>query len=333
MRRVATSFDLRLSVCGRVWTNPLCLVSGTVGYGTELPTLVSGFDLNALGAVALKGVYQAPRRGNPLPRLAETAGGLLNSIGLEGVGIDALIDEKLPALAAFSCAKIANLCGNTLDEYAALCARCEALSPDLLTAVELNVSCPNLKPGEGGMEFGTDAEQLARVVRASKAEIPSRPLFVKLSPNVTSIADMAQAAVEAGADGLSVINTLSGMAIDLERGCPVLGHNYGGLSGPAIKPVALKMVHQVYTRLVQINRPVPLIGMGGVWTGRDALEFMVAGATAVGIGTVNFAEPLAYRRILDEINALLPQIAERYGLSPGGSIQPLIGALRLHRPV
>lgn len=324
------SISLAIDVCGRRWTNPLCLASGTFGYGMEIPQLVAGFDLDAVGAIALKGVYRAPRLGNPLPRLAETPSGLLNSIGLEGVGIDALLEEKLPLLAGRRCAVIANLCGNTLDEYAELCARCDQAPLDQLHLVELNVSCPNLKPGEGGMEFGQQPQLLAAVVAACKQALPSRPLLVKLSPNVASIEDLAQAAVEAGADGLSVINTLGGMAIDLERGRPVLGHNVGGLSGPAIKPVALKMVHKVYMRLRAIGSDAPIVGMGGIWSGRDALEFMVAGATAVGLGTVNFAEPLAYQRILNEIHALLPIIAPTYGLAEDTGIDKLVGALRLN---
>lgn len=287
--------------------NPVMTASGTFGYGEEFKEYV---DLEKIGAFVTKGLSLKPRAGNPTPRIVETPGGMLNAIGLQNVGIDAFIQKKVPFLRTVNTPAIANFFGYTPDEYAELAVRLDAI-PEV-AALEVNISCPNVK--QGGIVFGTDPACAATVVAACRAAT-SKTLIVKLSPNVTDIVEMAQACEGAGADALSVINTLTGMAIDLERRRPVLANVTGGLSGPAIKPIALRMVWQV-ARAVK----VPVIGIGGIMSAIDALEFILAGATAVQVGTASFVNPGAAQEIAEGMEQWL---AAR-GIA---DITSLIGAL------
>lgn len=287
--------------------NPVMTASGTFGYGEEFSQYV---DLEKIGAFVTKGLSLKPRAGNPTPRIVETPGGMLNAIGLQNVGIDAFTQKKVPFLRSVNTPAIANFFGYTPDEYAELASRLDAI-PEV-AALEVNISCPNVK--QGGIVFGTDPGCAASVVTACRAAT-KKTLIVKLSPNVTDIVEMAQACEGAGADALSVINTLTGMAIDLERRRPVLANVTGGLSGPAIKPIALRMVWQV-ARAVK----VPVIGIGGIMSATDALEFILAGATAVQVGTASFVNPAAAQEIAEGMEQWL---AAR-GIA---DINSLIGAL------
>lgn len=287
--------------------NPVMTASGTFGYGEEFKEYV---DLEKIGAFVTKGLSLKPRAGNPTPRIVETPGGMLNAIGLQNVGIEAFIQKKVPFLRTVNTPAIANFFGYTPDEYAELAARLDAI-PEV-AALEVNISCPNVK--QGGIVFGTDPGCAASVVAACRAAT-RKTLIVKLSPNVTDIVEMAQACEGAGADALSVINTLTGMAIDLERRRPVLANVTGGLSGPAIKPIALRMVWQVAKAV-----KVPVIGIGGIMSAIDALEFMLAGATAVQVGTASFVNPGAAQEIAEGMEQWL---AAR-GIA---DITSLIGAL------
>lgn len=270
--------DLSVRIGALRLKNPVLTASGTFGYGTEYADYA---DLSKLGGIVTKTVTLEPRDGNPMPRLAETPAGMLNSIGLANVGVERFIADKLPALEGLDAAVIVNVAGNTADEYGALTERVE--SCPRVDAVEVNVSCPNVE--QGGLVFGTDPKTLARVVgkvrRATK-----KPIIVKLTPNVTDIAQMAKSAADAGADALSLINTLVGMAVDIETRRPLIGRTFGGLSGPAIKPVALAMVYKVFKAV-----SVPVIGIGGITDWKDAIEFLIAGAAAVQVGTWNFVDP------------------------------------------
>ena len=268
---------------------PIITASGTFGYGKEYDGLV---DFSAIGAVTAKGVTLEPRPGNPAPRICETPSGMLNAIGLENPGVDVFIGEKLPWLAERSIPTIANINGTTVDEYAEMARRLTGCEP--LVALEVNISCPNVE--HGGMEFGRVPEATSEVVSAVRAAT-DLPVMVKLSPNVTDICLIAKAAVEAGADILSLTNTLLGMSIDVHTRRPHIARGKAGLSGPAIKPVAVRMVHEVYQALPE----VPLVGMGGIMTGDDAVEFMLAGASAVGVGTASFVSPSAAADILSGI--------------------------------
>ena len=268
--------------------NPVLTASGTFGYGLEFEPYL---DLQKLGGIVVKGLYYGAREGNPPPRLVETPSGLINAIGLQGVGVEAFAAKVLPKLRKVETAVIVNVCGADDDEYAAVVEYLDR--QDGIAAYELNISCPNVKK-EGAcpaLSPRTTYDLVKRIKAASR-----RPLITKLSPNVTSIVEIAQAAEEAGTDAVALINTLLAMAIDLETRRPKLGNIYGGLSGPAIKPVALRMVHQVASRL-----KVPVVGMGGIMTGADALEFLVAGAAAVEVGTASFVDPDAAGRIVGEI--------------------------------
>ncbi|MFO8112264.1 MAG: dihydroorotate dehydrogenase [Desulfosalsimonadaceae bacterium] len=266
--------------------NPVMTASGTFGYGVEFSGLM---DLNRLGGIVVKGLSLAPVPGNPPPRIAETACGMLNAIGLENIGVEAFVKEKLPVLKGFDTPVIANIYGTSVDEYARLAQKIDGI--DGIDGIEVNISCPNVKAG--GVAFGTDPEMAAQVVAAVKAQT-GKTIIVKLSPNVTSVAGIAQSAEASGADAVSLINTITGMAIDAETRRPVLGNITGGLSGPAIKPVALRMVWEV-ARAVAI----PVIGIGGIMTAADALEFIIAGATAVQVGTATFVNPSACIDIID----------------------------------
>ncbi|KAB0668697.1 dihydroorotate dehydrogenase [Oryzomonas sagensis] len=299
--------DLSVSIAGLELRNPVMTASGTFGYGEEFAEYV---DLATIGAFVTKGLSLRPRAGNPTPRIVETPGGMLNAIGLQNVGIDAFIEKKVPFLRSVATPAIANFFGNTIDEYAELARRLDAI-PEI-AGLEVNISCPNVK--QGGIVFGTDPQCAFQVVTACR-EATIKPLIVKLSPNVTDIVSMAKACADAGADALSLINTLTGMAIDLERRRPVLANITGGLSGPAVKPVALRMVWQV-ARAVNL----PIIGIGGIMNARDALEFILAGATAVQVGTASFINPGAAQEIAEGMEKWLAENGVE-------DVKSLIGAL------
>ena len=306
--------DLETQFCGLHLKNPVIASSGTFGYGLEFESI---FDLTRLGGFVVKGLSKEPIAGNPPPRLVETPSGMLNSIGLQNVGVRAFVEEKLPKLAGLDTAVFANVFGYEPEDYVEVLRVLE--DAEGLAGYELNVSCPNTK--HGGMQFGSDAGLLSEVVglaRKAVAHRPLRPLMVKLSPNVTDIASMARAAEEAGADALSLVNTFLGMAIDTRTRRPRLGANFGGLSGPAIKPLALRMVYQA----AQAVR-IPVIGMGGIATGEDVAEFLLAGASAVQVGTATFWDPQSPGRIVDEFRRFLR--AESIA-----NAADLIGALQLN---
>jgi dihydroorotate dehydrogenase (NAD+) catalytic subunit len=278
--------NLTVNLGGIRLNNPVTVASGTFGYGREYEDYI---DIAGIGAVIVKGTTLEPRNGNPPPRIIETSAGMLNAIGLENPGVEVFVNEYLPYLHAKKVTVIANIAGNTLEEYAAIAARLEGCPG--IAGIELNISCPNVK--QGGLQFGTDPQMVKNVVQAVKART-SLPVMPKLSPNVTDIVEIALAAQEGGADALSMINTLMGMAIDVCTRRPVLANLFGGLSGPAIKPVALRMIYQVYREV-----RIPILGGGGIMNATDALEFIMAGASAVSIGTGNFVNP----RLADEITA------------------------------
>ena len=307
---------LAVDLCGLSLATPLVLLSGCVGFGEEY-TRVAGFSNHDVGAVCLKGTTLKPRLGNRPHRVTETPAGMLNAIGLQNPGTDQVVNHILPSLDFTETRYIANVSGSTIEEYAEV-TRLFDDSP--IDAIEINISCPNVK--EGGVTFGNDPDMSARVVAACRA-VTKKPLITKLSPNQTDIAGNARQCIEAGTDGFAVINTLMGMAIDIEQRIPIIGNNQGGLSGPAIKPVALLKVHQVYQ--VCKNHNIPIIGQGGVNCAADAIEFLIAGATTVGIGTALFYDPL----ICSKINQGIIDYLDRHGLN---SVQPLTGSLTLNTP-
>ncbi len=284
--------DLRVDVGGIRLKNPVMTSSGTFGYGAEYKDLI---DLNRLGGIVVKGLSLEPARGNPAPRIVETPCGMLNAIGLENVGIEAFVRDKLPFLKTLSTPTVVNLYGKTIEEYAALTRRVDEIEG--IAGIEVNISCPNVKAG--GCAFGVDPETVRLLVQTLRAQT-RLPLLVKLSPNVTDITVIARSAEDAGADAISLINTLTGMAVDIETRRPKLANITGGLSGPAIRPVALRMVWQVAETV-----KIPVVGMGGIMTARDALEFLIAGATAIQVGTANFVNPRASLEIVDGIGAYL----------------------------
>lgn len=302
---------LGVDFCGLELASPVVLLSGCVGFGEEY-TRVAGFSNRDVGAIVLKGTTLAPRLGNPPHRVWETPSGMLNAIGLQNPGVDAVIERILPELDFGETRFIANACGSTIEEYVEVTRRFDN-SP--IDAIEINISCPNVK--EGGVQFGNYPDMSARVVAACRA-VTKKPLITKLSPNQTDIAANAKACIDAGTDALSVINTLTGMAIDVDSREPVLGNVQGGLSGPAIRPIALLKVHEVYQEARAHD--IPIIGQGGIETARDALEFVVAGASAVGLGTALFYDPLAAKHI----NAGIEDYLERHGVA---SVLDLVGAL------
>jgi dihydroorotate dehydrogenase (NAD+) catalytic subunit len=304
--------DLRTTIGGLVLKNPVLTASGAFGYGREFMDLI---DLDRLGGIILKGVSLSPTRGNPPPRVVETASGMLNAIGLENVGFDALVREKLPILETLDAPVFINLYGTTVEEYAALAAASEEV--DRIDAVEVNISCPNVKAG--GAAFGVDPASAAAVTAAVRSRT-TKPVMVKLSPNVADVAAIARSVEDAGADAVSLINTLTGMAVDLKTRRPVLANVTGGLSGPAIKPVALRMVWQAAGAV-----SIPVVGIGGIMTAEDALEFLTVGASAVQVGTANFVDPSASVRIIEGIKAFLSE----NGI---GRVTDMVGALTV-RPV
>jgi len=308
--------DPRLAVdfCGLAFNTPLVLLSGCVGFGEEY-TRVHGFTNRDAGGICLKGTTGAPRLGNQPHRVYETPEGMLNAIGLQNPGVDQVISDILPTLDFSETRFIANVSGSTIEEYYEVTRKFDD-SP--IDAIEINISCPNVK--EGGVAFGNDPAMSARVVETCR-KATNKPLITKLSPNQTDIAGNARGCIEAGTDAFAVINTLMGMAIDIEAKRPVIGNNQGGLSGPAIKPVALLKTHQVYQ--VCKGHNIPIIGQGGVMTASDAIEFMLAGASAVGVGTALFYDPL----VLPKINAGILDYLNRHGHR---SVSELTGQLSLN---
>ena len=290
--------NTKVTLSGLTLDNPVIPASGTFGFGYEFADI---YDINVLGSISCKGTTREPRFGNPTPRIAECTNGLINSVGLQNPGVDKVISEELPKLAkVYSKPVVANVSGFSIEEYAETCAKMDA-QPQV-GILEVNVSCPNVH--NGGMSFGTSAESAAAVTKAVKA-VTKKPVYIKLSPNVTDIAAIAKACEDAGADGISLINTLLGMRIDLKTRKPVIANKMGGFSGPAIFPVAVRMVYQVYEA---VN--IPIIGMGGVSSARDVIEMMLAGATAVQVGAANLVDPFACRNIIED----LPKVMEEFGI-------------------
>lgn len=285
-----------VTIAGVTWKNPVTVASGTFGSGAEYSELV---DLNQLGAVTTKGVANIPWQGNPTPRIAETYGGMINAVGLQNPGIDLFAKRDIPFLKQYDTKIVVNVCGKSITDYVEVV---ERLGDEPVDMLEINVSCPNVK--EGGIAFGQDPKALFEITKEVKA-VAKQPIIMKLSPNVTDITEMAKAAEAAGADALSLINTLTGMKIDIHKRTFAVANKTGGLSGPAIKPVAVRMVYQV-AHAVRI----PIIGMGGITTGEDAIEFIMAGATAVSVGTANFHDPMASVKVVQGIEEYM----KRYGV-------------------
>jgi dihydroorotate dehydrogenase (NAD+) catalytic subunit len=308
---------LRFSFCGLDFGSPLVLLSGCVGFGEEY-TRIEGFSNRDAGAIVLKGTTQNPRLGNPPHRVYETPAGMLNAIGLQNPGVDHVVRRILPELDFSETRFIANVSGSTIEEYVEVTRRFDQ-SP--IDAIEINISCPNVK--EGGVAFGNYPDMSAQVVQACR-RVTNKPLITKLSPNQTDIRENARRCIEAGSDALAVINTIMGMAIDVDSRRPVIGNIQGGLSGPAIKPIALLKVHQVYE--VARRHHVPIIGQGGITTATDALEFIIAGASAVGIGTSLFYDPMVCKKI----NTGIREHLESQGLK---SVEELVGSLRTGKEV
>lgn len=300
--------QLAVNVAGVSFKNPVIMASGTFGFGREYETL---YPLSALGGISSKGMTLHPRAGNPPPRIAETPAGMLNAVGLQNPGLTHFIDVELPNLTQKNTTVIANVAGGTVEECIEIATRLDATDLDM---IELNISCPNVK--QGGVAFGTSCEAAAEITRAMR-QATSKPLMVKLSPNVTDIVSIAKAVEAEGADAISLINTLLGMRIDLHTRRPVLRNNVGGLSGPAVFPVAVRMVYQVAQAV-----SIPVVGMGGISTAEDAIEMMMAGATAVQVGSVIFSDPMAPLRIIDGIERFLEenQITQVSDLI--GTVQP-----------
>ena len=304
---------LSINFCGMQFNSPIVLLSGCVGFGEEY-TRVAGFSNTDAGAIVLKGTTLEPRLGNPPHRIWETPMGMLNAIGLQNPGVDAVINDILPKLDFSETRFIANVCGSTIDDYAEVTRRFDD-SP--IDAIEINISCPNIK--EGGVSFGNYPETSARVIAACR-KATTKPIIAKLSPNQTDIQENARQCIEAGSDGLAVINTITGMAIDTETRTPIIGNVQGGLSGPAIRPIALLKVKQVYE--VAAKHSIPIIGQGGITTVNDAVEFIIAGSTTIGIGTALFYDPL----VCKTINAGIVEYLDHHGLTGLGD---LIGSLKL----
>lgn len=298
--------NMKINIAGIELKNPVMTASGTFGSGKEYSEYI---DLNKLGAIVVKGVSSIPWKGNDSPRIAETYGGMLNSVGLQNPGVEAFIKEDLPFLKQYDTKIIVNIAGRTVEEY---CQVAERLRDTDIDMIELNISCPNVK--EGGVSFGTDSSMAEEATRAVK-KVAKQPLIVKLTPNVTDIVSIAKAVVAGGADAISLINTLIGMAIDINTRKPILANIVGGLSGPAIKPVAVRMVYQVAKAV-----DVPIIGMGGIMTGEDAVEFILAGATGVAVGMANFTNPTATIDVLDGIERYM----DKHGFN---SLEELRGSL------
>ena len=306
--------NLHTSFCGMSLNSPIILLSGCVGFGEEY-TRIKGFSNAEVGAVCLKGTTLEPRLGNKPHRIAETPNGMLNSIGLQNPGTEAVIDEIMPSLKKNETKFIINISGSSVEEYGEIAKHFDDTDID---AVEINISCPNVK--EGGVAFGNDPEMSFRVVEICRKNT-TKPIITKLSPNQTDIAKNAARCIDAGSDGLAVINTVTGMAVDIETRKPVIGNNRGGLSGPSIKPIALLRVHQVYQ--VSKKHSIPIIGQGGITSANDALEFIIAGAATIGVGTALFYDPL----VCEKINTGISQYLSDQKISNVGS---LVGTLQLN---
>ncbi len=290
--------NTKVNLCGIELDNPVIPASGTFGFGYEFAEL---YDINCLGTFSFKGTTKDPRFGNPTPRIAECDSGMINAVGLQNPGVEKVISEEIPKLAkCFSKPVMANVSGFSLEEYAYTCEKID--KQEQVGWLEVNISCPNVHGG--GMSFGTSPEAAAEVTRAVKA-VTTKPVIIKLSPNVTDIVSIAKACEEAGADGISLINTLLGMRIDLKTGKPVIANKMGGFSGAAIKPVGIRMVYQVSSAV-----KIPVVGMGGVSTAKDVIEYIMAGATAVEVGAANLVNPYVCKEIIDE----LPAVMEKYGI-------------------
>ncbi len=303
--------DLSVQLGALHLKNPIIAASGCFGYGVEYQDAV---DLSSLGGVAVKGLFLAEREGHPPPRIVETPAGMLNAIGLQGIGVHRFVAEKLPELRRLGATTIVNICGSTLDEY---CEVARVLSDhEGVGAIELNISCPNIK--EGGIQFGCSLTGTYDVVNGVR-KVTSLPLIPKLTPNVTDVASFARASEEAGADAISLVNTFLAMAIDVETRKPKLSNVLGGLSGPAIRPIAVRMVWECHQAV-----KLPILGMGGIATVQDALEFIIAGASAVQVGTANFADPFVWSKLIDGLDAYL----ERHKIA---RVQDLVGRLELPR--
>ena len=306
--------NLHTSFCGMSLNSPIVLLSGCVGFGEEY-TRIKGFSNSDIGAVCLKGTTLDARLGNKLHRIAETPNGMLNAIGLQNPGTQAVIEEIMPGLDKTETKFIINISGSSVEEYGEIARHFDDTDID---AIEINISCPNVK--EGGVAFGNDPEMSFRVVEICRKNT-SKPIITKLSPNQTDIAHNALRCIDAGSDGLAVINTVMGMAIDIKSKKPIIGNNRGGLSGPAIKPIALLKVHQVYE--VSKKHSIPIIGQGGIINSKDAIEFIIAGANTVGVGTALFYDPL----VCKEINNGISQYLDDHGLE---NVSSLVGSLKLN---
>lgn len=313
MTEMSNNVDMSVDFAGLKLSNPVFTVSGTCGYTDELGDFM---DINRLGGFITKSITPRPRKGNPPPRIVETDSGMLNAIGWANVGLNRFIEEKLPAIREMSPAVFVNVAGETFADYLAVV---ERLADETgIAGFELNISCPNVE--HGGVSIGTDPAQITEITRAIKKAAGNKVLMVKLSPAVTNITVMARAAVEAGADALSLINTFTAMVIDIETRKPILANRTGGLSGPAIKPIAVYLVNKVYNEVTK-NSNIPILGMGGIRTASDAIEFILAGASAIGIGTANFIEPDCSANIIEGI--------KKYCISHNVSnIKELIGSLK-----
>ena len=298
--------DLSVSLCGVTLKNPIIAASGTYGFGRDFTRF---YDISRLGAISAKGVTPKARAGNPPVRIVETPSGILNAVGLQNPGIDAFLETELPWMLEQGATVICNISGNTIEEF---CEMTRKLDNSGVAFIEVNVSCPNVH--EGGKVFGSDPESILAVTQAVRC-CTKKPIMIKLSPNVADIAEMAVAAQEGGADSVSLINTITGMAIDVNTRRPVLGNITGGMSGPAVRPVALRMCYQVAQAV-----SIPVVGMGGIMTGEDAVMFLLAGCTAVQVGTANLADPMACVRIVDE----LEEYMNRKGIK---RVEELVGAL------
>lgn len=301
------STNMKVNIAGVQWDNPITVASGTFGSGAEYSEFV---DLNLLGAVTTKGVANVPWVGNPTPRIAETYGGMINAIGLQNPGIDVFVERDIPYLKQYRTKIIVNVCGRTTEDY---CEVVERLAEQPIDLLEINISCPNVK--HGGIAFGQSAASVEKITQAVK-EKAKQPIIMKLSPNVTNIAEMAMAAEAGGADAVSLINTLTGMKIDIHRRSFAVANKTGGLSGPAIKPVAVRMVYQVAQA---VN--IPIIGMGGISSAEDAIEFMMAGANAISVGTANFHNPTVTMDILNGMQAF----CDKYNIK---DINEIVGCVK-----
>ncbi|AQT69065.1 Dihydroorotate dehydrogenase B (NAD(+)), catalytic subunit [Anaerohalosphaera lusitana] len=304
--------DISVDFAGINLKNPVFTASGTCGYADELSPFM---DVAALGGFITKSISLQPRKGNPTPRIVETDAGMLNAIGLANIGLDRFLDEKIPLIEELDTAVFVNLAGQTIDDYVAVTEKLAKI--DAIAGFELNISCPNVK--KGGITFGTDPEQIENITKHVKKVAGNKPLMVKLTPTVTDISVTAQAAIDGGADALSLVNTFTAMAIDIETRRPVLANRTGGLSGPAIKPIAVYLVNKVYN---EVAKPagIPLMGLGGITTASDAIEFILAGATTVAVGTASFPNPAASAQIVEGI--------ENYCVEHGiSSVKELTGAL------